>query len=103
MTHHFNKKHLRKLESIGLTMRCGEYEDEVTEVMHIIPRAYCVAKSDGVAVFAVPSCDRTGRTASKVNTISDHPSCESVKLGDWCSIALLCSDNSSEYAVIEKL
>lgn len=70
-------------------------KDEKARVVHIHPRAYCVAKTAlYCAVFAVPTCDREPQVADNDWDVVQNESCADVKMGDWCSVAYISSPRS---------
>jgi hypothetical protein len=71
------------------------------KVLHIYPRAYCVAKvATHAATFVVPKCDSESCISSK-GAISVHgDSVKDVEVGDWCSLAYVAAACSGEFKMI---
>lgn len=71
-----------------------KYHD-ATEVKHIQPRAYCIAKPAPLcAVFVTPPCDsepQLRKPRLDESTLIQNGSASGVELGDWCSIAYVCT------------
>lgn len=67
---------------------------DAREILHIQPRAYCVAKpARWCAVFATPPCDSELLSAYKESCLIQNASVAHVQLGDWCSLAYICSSS----------
>ena len=79
-------------------------KDDRARVVHIHPRAYCVAKTAlYCAVFAVPTCDREPQVADNDWDVVNNKSCAGVKMGDWCSVAYISTRTGGECHVLEIL
>lgn len=78
--------------------------DDTARVVHIHPRAYCIAKTAPYcAVFAVPTCDRAPQVADEAWDVVHNKSCADVKTGDWCSVAYISTQARGECHVLHIL
>lgn len=79
---------------------------DAQEVLHIHPRAYCVAKpADWCAVFVTCPCDsapQIGHPRNKFQLIQDKSAAE-VQVGDWCWLAYISTATCGTPKVIKIL
>ena len=79
-------------------------KDDKAKVVHIHPRAYCIAKpAPYFAVFAVPTCDREPQVAADAWDVVSNQSCADVKTGDWCSVAYISTRAGGDCHVLQIL
>lgn len=76
---------IRELRAIARSLKPG-----VISVSHVLPRAYCVAKSGACcAVFAVPPQDREPQVKGDLWATVQNETAAAVKHGDWCALAYI--------------
>jgi len=83
--------------------RAREMIPNAISISHILPRAYCVAKTaEWCAVFAVPTQDREPQVRFDPWAVVQNKSAVGVKTGDWRSLAYIASkDGTGSMYVID--
>ena len=90
---------MKPLKIKGVKLKKGE------ELLHYYPFCYCIAKStESSALFVIPPQNK-GTVADNgyLSVCFDYKLCKDVKVGDWCELGYISTNDSGENRVLKIL